>query len=75
MSNSYGSSKKTGEYIEGSPKGGKVAEPSEVLIDEEYRSLPPSQKGERTWMRVNSSVSESSNKKVFLLDDSETDPE
>jgi hypothetical protein len=41
-----------GEYEERGPLGGKVPNPRQVTIEPGDKPLPPTQKPDRTWVRV-----------------------
>jgi len=44
--------KRSGEYKERGPRGGKVPKPREVTIESDDPKLPPTQKENRTWERI-----------------------
>lgn len=41
-----------GEYEERGPLGGKIPNPNQVTIEPGDRPLPPTQKPNRTWVRI-----------------------
>lgn len=43
---------KDGEYEERGPQGGKVPKPRQVTIEPTDKPLPPTQKPNRTWVRI-----------------------
>ena len=42
----------SGEYIECGPRGGEIPHPRQVTIEPGDEKLPPTQKENRTWVRI-----------------------
>ncbi len=44
--------KSPGEYEERGPRGGQITNPRQVTIETGDKPLPPTQKPNRTWVRI-----------------------